>query len=56
MEWCLGCHREPERFVRPREEVFNMAYERPADQPNLGNELVQSYNIERRQDCSVCHR
>ena len=25
MEWCLDCHRHPERYVRPREEVFNMA-------------------------------
>src|SRR5438045_9053611 len=22
MEWCLDCHREPERFLRPRNEVF----------------------------------
>ena len=29
MEWCLGCHRAPEKFLRPREEVFNMAYEQP---------------------------
>src|SRR5690349_6832089 len=26
MEWCLDCHRRPERFVRPREEVFNMTW------------------------------
>src|SRR5437016_14130724 len=24
MEWCLNCHRQPEQYVRPREEVFNM--------------------------------
>ena len=24
MEWCLDCHRHPERFVRPREYVFSM--------------------------------
>src|SRR5262245_55469972 len=45
MNWCLNCHRNPERFVRPREEVFNMAYVRPRDQPNLGAELVAKYNI-----------
>src|SRR5690348_168391 len=32
MDWCLECHREPERFVRPREYVFNMDYSPPADQ------------------------
>jgi hypothetical protein len=26
MEWCLECHRHPERHVRPREEVFNMGW------------------------------
>ena len=31
MGWCLECHREPERFVRPREEVFNMAWEPEGD-------------------------
>ena len=25
MEWCLECHREPERFVGPRELVFASA-------------------------------
>jgi hypothetical protein len=30
MEWCLGCHRAPENFVRPKEEVFNMAYRQPS--------------------------
>jgi hypothetical protein len=26
MDWCLACHRAPEKFLRPRSEVFNMAY------------------------------
>jgi hypothetical protein len=34
MEWCLDCHRHPERYVRPREEVFNMNYVAPANQLN----------------------
>ena len=29
MEWCLDCHRAPEKFLRPRNEVFNMRYEQP---------------------------
>ncbi len=36
MEWCLDCHRHPEREIRPREEVFNMKYKPPADQLELG--------------------
>ena len=62
MEWCLECHREPEKYVRPREEVFNMAW-KPMDdhghavsQALLGAQLVQDYNINPSTDCSTCHR
>ena len=59
MEWCLACHRAPEKFLRPREEVFNMAYEAPANQLELGNRLKQQYGIasvEHMTSCSTCHR
>lgn len=58
MGWCLECHRAPERFVRPRSEVFNMAYVPPADQLTLGLELVASYHIntDNLPQCSTCHR
>jgi len=26
MEWCLACHREPERYLRPRDQITNMAW------------------------------
>jgi hypothetical protein len=32
MEWCLDCHRQPEKFLRPREQVFNMRYEQPSSE------------------------
>jgi hypothetical protein len=56
MEWCLECHRNPERFVRPREQVFNMDWQPPSDQIVLGQKLVQQYKIESLTSCSVCHR
>lgn len=55
MEWCLECHRNPERFVRPRNQVFNMDWQ-PPDQIALGQKLVQEYKIESLTSCSVCHR
>jgi hypothetical protein len=55
MEWCLECHRHPERYVRPRAEVFNLDW-RPADQLALGRELVAEYQIHKLTDCSTCHR
>ena len=56
MEWCLECHRNPERFVRPREHVFSMDWQSPSDQIALGQKLVRQYKIERLTSCSVCHR
>ncbi|MEM9406583.1 MAG: ammonia-forming cytochrome c nitrite reductase subunit c552, partial [Acidobacteriota bacterium] len=56
MGWCLECHREPEKFVRPREEIFNMNYEPEGSQIALGLQLVEEYDIHGREDCGVCHR
>jgi hypothetical protein len=72
MEWCLECHRAPENFLRPREQVFNMRYEEPSaakpvvvngksytDQFALGTDLVKEYKVRSVLDitsCSTCHR
>lgn len=58
MEWCLECHRAPEKFIRPREEVFTMGWEPPEDQLVLGRRLVAEYhiNVQQLTNCSVCHR
>ena len=59
MEWCLECHRAPEKFLRPREEVFNVAYVAPSDQLDLGLRLKKEYNVASKEhltSCSVCHR
>jgi len=56
MEWCLECHREPERFVRPQGEVFSVAWQPPEDQLKQGRELVGLYDIHPRTSCSTCHR
>jgi NAD-dependent SIR2 family protein deacetylase len=56
MEWCLECHRQPERFVRPRQYVFSMEWEAAEDQRTFGQTLVQDYHIASLTSCSVCHR
>ena len=72
MEWCLNCHREPEKFLRPKEEIFNMTYVEPSDdrpkefegktytsQVALGAILRDKYHLRTVQDitsCSTCHR
>ena len=56
MDWCLECHRAPELFVRPRDQVFNMEYRPPADQLALGRKLIEEYDIRPLTSCSTCHR
>ena len=67
MAWCLECHREPEKFLRPREEVTNMAWAVPMAenqtvdqaQVSLGKELKEKYNVHDKTymtGCYTCHR
>ena len=56
MEWCLDCHRAPERYVRPRDAVFRVDYVAPPNQAELGARLVEEYQIQKLTSCSVCHR
>ena len=59
MEWCIQCHRAPERYLRPRSQVFNMAYTPPQDQEALGLRLMKEYNVQGSDvltSCSTCHR
>ncbi len=56
MEWCLECHRNPEKYVRPRADVFQMDYQPPANQIGLGRQLVAQYQIRSLTSCSTCHR
>jgi hypothetical protein len=59
MGWCLDCHRAPEKYIRPRDQVFNMAYEPAENQIEMGLRLKKEYGIssaEHMTTCSVCHR
>jgi hypothetical protein len=72
MEWCLACHRAPEKVLRPRDQVFNMRYQQPSseqpvvfegksysDQESLGQVLARRYQLRTVSDitsCNTCHR
>jgi hypothetical protein len=56
MEWCLDCHRQPEKYLRPKKEVYNPAYEAPANQLELGRRLATDYDVKPQVTCSTCHR
>ena len=58
MRWCLDCHRNPEKFVRPKEEIYNMTW-KAKDQETLGRELVKAYGVRPPAEitsCGTCHR
>lgn len=54
MSWCLDCHRAPEKYIRPVEEVTTMGYQ-VDDQLVLGRELVAKNNVTPPQYCQGCH-
>jgi len=56
MAWCLDCHRHPEEYVRPRNQVFNVNYKPPKDQIRLGRKFVREYKINSLTSCETCHR
>jgi hypothetical protein len=59
MAWCLDCHRNPAKFVRPKDKVYQMGYTPAEDQATLGPKLVKEYSIMgpgQLMNCSICHR
>ncbi len=56
MEWCLDCHRNPEKYVRPRNAITTMGYVPAEPQAVLGPKLVKEYGIRGNTSCSTCHR
>ena len=56
MGWCLDCHRQPEKFLRPRDQVTSMTYKPKGDQLALGRQLKDEYHVDTRTSCTTCHR
>jgi hypothetical protein len=59
MRWCLECHRNPEKNLRPKSEVFNLDYnlhQKNAD--GRGSELARQNHVNQAglTDCYTCHR
>jgi predicted CXXCH cytochrome family protein len=63
MEWCLQCHRNPERAIRPKDKIFDMEWRpenRTTDEINQAKDLmVREYHTPSTNiltSCSTCHR
>jgi hypothetical protein len=58
MRDCLSCHREPEKYLRPKERIFDTNWQTPQNKAELGAKLLNEYHIPKLKlmDCSICHR
>jgi len=59
MEWCLQCHRNPEKYIRPKEQIYNMEWKDGDLNADERKDLKEQYKIrstEMLTSCSTCHR
>jgi menaquinone reductase, multiheme cytochrome c subunit len=59
MAWCLSCHREPEKYLRPPDQITNMSWKPEGDRLQVGLELKKKLEIQSSAymtSCSTCHR
>ena len=67
MDWCLTCHRAPENFLRPLEEVYNFNYNPATFLSNnkqagvttpleLGLKFKHQFMVNPKTTCTTCHR
>ena len=56
MGWCLNCHRHPEAYLRPVDEVTTMGWRPDRPQSELRRELRKLYNVQSLTYCTTCHR
>ncbi|MEM0967106.1 MAG: cytochrome c3 family protein [Verrucomicrobiota bacterium] len=58
MAFCLECHREPEKYIRPVDKVYDLAWKPESEEAQLamGEELVQHWKVNPPESCSGCHR
>jgi hypothetical protein len=59
MTTCTECHKNPQKYLRPQANIYDMGYTPSEDQSILGSKLVKEYNIMSSVqliNCSICHR
>jgi len=56
MSWCIDCHRNPNKHIRPINEVTNMAWVPSENHNILVEKYIKDRNISPPEDCTACHR
>ena len=56
MAWCLDCHRNPDKHLRPPELVTDLGWVPDDDPLAIGQQVRTQLDINPSTDCSTCHR
>jgi hypothetical protein len=58
MRWCLECHTAPEKYLRPKDQIYNMSWTPGPNQIAQGQQLIKDYKIDvsKLKNCTTCHR
>ena len=57
MTFCLDCHRDPAKNLRPPDQVYNLDWVPPQNfAKNQGAKFVHDWKVNASQNCSACHR
>ena len=56
MSWCLDCHRDPVKNLRPGGEVTNVFWTPPVDLAAQQVAWAKAHNVQSKTSCSTCHR
>ncbi len=56
MAWCISCHREPERNLRPLSEITNMTWDAGDRQAEIGAAVARQLDVRTLVNCTTCHR
>jgi hypothetical protein len=56
MGWCLDCHRDPERHLRPRDQITSMTYDAKAAGYQASQDASRPRKVNPPVHCSGCHR
>ncbi|HVJ89887.1 MAG TPA: cytochrome c3 family protein, partial [Labilithrix sp.] len=56
MRWCLDCHREPEKHLRPLDKITDMSWKPEGSPEAVGREVREQLGVRSLVHCSACHR
>lgn len=56
MRFCLDCHRDPQRHLRPLDAITDMDWRPSRPQEEVGRALAAQYGVRSVTHCTACHR